>query len=249
MRDALLDSAANVTTAEHFRRWTRQAIRPVFPHEALACGLGHLHAGGVSLDYVIVVDYPIAHLEAIRNKAGAIDTPILRRWLATRTPQLFEPDRSDWPEINEEWLRHFRANDLRNAATHACYDAERCVGTYFSFHRIPGQLDKSMCQVLERVVPVMHEILYRVVDNVSLPDGPVSHLSRLTEREREVVQWLRQGKNNGAIAAIVGLSETTVKHHLTHAFRKLGVESRAQCIRLLLDSGERGAVGRGTHLL
>lgn len=45
-------------------------------------------------------------------------------------------------------------------------------------------------------------------------------------REAEVLLWVAQGKTNGDIASILGISEWTVKKHLLHIFEKLGVESR-----------------------
>ncbi|WP_395313730.1 LuxR C-terminal-related transcriptional regulator [Enterobacter sp. ECC-219] len=43
----------------------------------------------------------------------------------------------------------------------------------------------------------------------------------LTHREREVLQYLRQGKNPAAVAAIMGISERTVSTHKRAAMRKL----------------------------
>lgn len=48
----------------------------------------------------------------------------------------------------------------------------------------------------------------------------------LTEREAEVLLWVAQGKSNGDVATILGLSEKTVKQHLGVVFQKLGVEGR-----------------------
>lgn len=48
----------------------------------------------------------------------------------------------------------------------------------------------------------------------------------LTGREREVLDWLSQGKSNAEIGIILGISAHTVKHHLEKIFAKLGVENR-----------------------
>jgi DNA-binding NarL/FixJ family response regulator len=48
----------------------------------------------------------------------------------------------------------------------------------------------------------------------------------LTNREAEVLLWTAQGKSNGDIATILGMSEKTVKQHLGVVFQKLGVENR-----------------------
>ena len=49
----------------------------------------------------------------------------------------------------------------------------------------------------------------------------------LTPRAAEVLLWVAQGKTNGDIAAILGISESTVKKHLLEILEKLGVETRS----------------------
>lgn len=64
----------------------------------------------------------------------------------------------------------------------------------------------------------------------------------LTNREAEVLLWTAQGKSNGDIAVILGMSEKTVKQHLGSVFQKLGLESRtAATLRALevLAAGPR----------
>jgi len=54
--------------------------------------------------------------------------------------------------------------------------------------------------------------------------------ARLTDREREVLRLL--GQSNKEIAATLGISERTVKFHVTSIFNKLGAESRAQAVAI-----------------
>jgi DNA-binding NarL/FixJ family response regulator len=48
----------------------------------------------------------------------------------------------------------------------------------------------------------------------------------LTRRAAEALLWLAQGKTNGDIACILGVTESTVKKHVQEMFDKLGVETR-----------------------
>jgi DNA-binding NarL/FixJ family response regulator len=50
----------------------------------------------------------------------------------------------------------------------------------------------------------------------------------LSEREREVLELVADGLSNQKIAAQLGISEKTVKAHLTSVFRQLGVDDRTQ---------------------
>ena len=56
--------------------------------------------------------------------------------------------------------------------------------------------------------------------------------SALSPREIEVLKLLAQGLANKEIAAKLGISEGTVKNHLTNIFTKLGVEDRAQALTI-----------------
>lgn len=59
----------------------------------------------------------------------------------------------------------------------------------------------------------------------------------LTSRERELVELIAQGRDNAQTAAHLGLSEKTVRNHVTRIFSKLEVENRGQAIVLAREAG------------
>lgn len=60
---------------------------------------------------------------------------------------------------------------------------------------------------------------------------------RLTNREREVVQLLAEGKSGKAIAEILSVSVKTVDGHRAAAMRKLGARSLAEVVRYAIRNG------------
>jgi two-component system, NarL family, nitrate/nitrite response regulator NarL len=54
------------------------------------------------------------------------------------------------------------------------------------------------------------------------------YMRSLTEREREILQYLANGKSNKAIALSLGISHDTVKLHVRHILAKLGLRSRVE---------------------
>src|SRR5579883_3217448 len=59
----------------------------------------------------------------------------------------------------------------------------------------------------------------------------------LTEREREILYLIAQGKNNTAIAHHLTISLKTVQNHVSNIFSKLQVADRAQAIVRARDAG------------
>jgi DNA-binding NarL/FixJ family response regulator len=53
---------------------------------------------------------------------------------------------------------------------------------------------------------------------------------RLSAREREVLALVAEGLPNKLVARRLGISEKTVKTHLTHVFQQIGVTDRTQAV-------------------
>ena len=57
----------------------------------------------------------------------------------------------------------------------------------------------------------------------------------LSGREREVYELVIQGRSNKEIAQTLFISESTAKVHVRHIFEKLGVHTRAEAARALVE--------------
>jgi pimeloyl-ACP methyl ester carboxylesterase/DNA-binding CsgD family transcriptional regulator len=76
-----------------------------------------------------------------------------------------------------------------------------------------------------------------------LPHGSAD-FPGLSPREAEILERIAQGLDNAQIAAHLGLSEKTVKNHITSVFAKLGVENRPQAIVKARATGMGSATDR-----
>ncbi|MDX1511150.1 MAG: response regulator transcription factor [Nitriliruptorales bacterium] len=72
----------------------------------------------------------------------------------------------------------------------------------------------------------------RVVEHLR-GDGDV-----LSSRELDVLRLVAGGRTNRAIARALDISEATVKTHLVHIFRKLGVADRTAAVTTALERGD-----------
>ena len=69
--------------------------------------------------------------------------------------------------------------------------------------------------------------------------GPAESDSKLTAREREVLELLSRGMSNVEIGKKLFISDTTVKFHVGNILRKLGVSRRAEAVHL---AGKMGLI-------
>ncbi len=66
---------------------------------------------------------------------------------------------------------------------------------------------------------------------------PAQTFPQLSSREREILILLTQQLTNGEIAAKLGLSEKTVRNHVSNIFTKLQVSTRAEAITTARAAG------------
>ena len=62
-----------------------------------------------------------------------------------------------------------------------------------------------------------------------------SYLESLTDREREVLELLTQGKQNKQIAQDLGVSPRTIEIHRARVMEKMNAQSVAELVRMMLD--------------
>ncbi|HWQ69107.1 MAG TPA: response regulator transcription factor [Patescibacteria group bacterium] len=79
---------------------------------------------------------------------------------------------------------------------------------------------KVLAEMLEKLRKKTQEV------DPSLPEMQVT----LTERQREIVRWVIQGMTNKEIADRLGISDKTVKTHLSNIFSKLKISRRLQLV-------------------
>lgn len=72
---------------------------------------------------------------------------------------------------------------------------------------------------------------------LALGDEAAVLVEPLTDREIEVLQLLAQGLANKQIAAVLGISEHTVKFHVSGIYTRLGAASRTEAVRLGVRQG------------
>lgn len=93
----------------------------------------------------------------------------------------------------------------------------------------PDQLVQAVQEVARGGSVVDPDVVAALVTRSTQPER--SLLAHLTERERQVLEQMAQGRTNAAIAAALYLSESSVEKYATAIFGKLGLADEPQTHR------------------
>jgi DNA-binding NarL/FixJ family response regulator len=122
------------------------------------------------------------------------------------------------------------------------YEAMKCGASGFLLKDIsPEQLAAAVRVAARGEALLAPAITRRLIEEFvrrPLPgSGPPAALRDLTERELEILTLVARGLSNSEIAAMLFLSEATVKTHITHVLAKLGLRDRVQAVVLAYECG------------
>jgi len=80
-------------------------------------------------------------------------------------------------------------------------------------------------------------LIGRFLPHLPLTEGTRKDLAELTAREHEVLTEVGSGLSNVEIAALLHISEATVKTHVGHIMAKLGLRDRIQAVVYAYETG------------
>lgn len=142
-----------------------------------------------------------------------------------------------WPEVPVIMLSSFEhAHYVRRAL------AEGAAG-YMLKDATPEDLQQAIAVAISGggnvLSPRVIQNLFETVEDEASGNGaagPRPH-GTLTQRERDILALLVEGRSNRDISRALFLSEKTVKAHLAAIFRKLGVANRTQAAMAAVAMG------------
>lgn len=86
-------------------------------------------------------------------------------------------------------------------------------------------------------LPAAHVALSYALSALAANEPAIAARSPISERERECLCWVSQGKTTDEVAVILGVSSNTVNSYVTHAIQKLSARNRAMAIATAIRAG------------
>ena len=95
---------------------------------------------------------------------------------------------------------------------------------------------------------VARRVLKQFQDISSMGKTMEAVIAPLTHRETQILNYIAEGKTNKQIAYILGISEQTIKSHVSAILRKLNANDRAHAVALAMRNGWISAEGKSQEV-
>ncbi len=204
-------------------------VQQVLHHDVMVCGVGGVSPKGSYAHKVLHHNYPPKYFEELATADGRVDSPLMQRWRSTQEPVVFQSGRDD-DTFPADWVGLFNKYELRNTIAHGVLDVQRTLATYFIFSRIPGEVGEREIFLLKMITPHLHLALVRALTTVQEFSRLTAPNEALSDRQKQILRWINEGKTNWEIAQILEMTEKNVKYHIEQIFAKLQVRNRTQAV-------------------
>ena len=226
--------------------WLQGDVQRFLPHEIMLAGWGDFRLGMIAHDIV-------SALPGVRTARTTVESvsPLLSglfaRWIELgRSPYVIKAGENGFPAALDSAGAEGVAGELgvalkaaRSALIHGiCDERGRHDCLYVLFAR--GDVhDERARKVMDLLLPYLDTALRQVPQLRSEPNAEAEEAASdhadacehgLSDREMEIMAWVKLGKTNQEIGMILDISAFTVKNHLKRIFKKLGVYNRMQAV-------------------
>lgn len=253
----VVEAAPQVRRRHQYFVWCQGDFQRWLPHKFSVCGSYDRDQRDVVFDLFNSVPVPEDIAERLKNARAPLMAAALQCWRRARYQacrlDLVLLDRAD-PAVRvllDMGYQHLLIHGLTRPGR------PDELESFFVFGHPQRAYDDADIQALEMLLPCLHTSYQRVcvterqMVSVRLPmagtssPAPYQRVVPITEREREILLWVRDGLSNQQISEKLGISALTVKNHVQKILRKLGAANRAQAVAKAMTMNALSAASLG----
>lgn len=227
-----IHNSLTCTTKEDFTALFPR-IQDLFPFKYTTAVMGRMDDNGLVIVTGANISFPEQWLQESISKNYLQVDPVVTENFTTYAVQ-------HWSVARKKLHRREDINSLsqdfgmRECFTHGSRPSARGQnGSMFCFSSSSMKYEMRTVAILEFIIPHLHLAFSHVFDHMrSQMNSAV-----LSLREKEVLNWLKQGKSSWDISVILGISERTVNFHVYNVMQKLGATNRTQAVAVATHQG------------
>ena len=255
-----MEKATEVRRRYQFFVWSQSYLQPLVPHQLAVCGAYQRTRKDIVFEAFNCIPVPSALLSTVTDGGSALMQQLMATWIERRGRSLL---------LDLHALTGVAAGTERDRLIESGFDELLVHGvsrpqrpteleTLFIFGSVKRKCVDQHQMYLELLLPHMHSTWLRVLATERDMSGPQAVAvaprsdktrSIITDRESQILFWVREGKSNQQIGDQLCISVLTVKNHVQKILRKLGAANRAQAVAkaMTLNLLDRGMTGGADH--
>lgn len=252
----VIETAAEVRRRYQFFVWSQSYLHALVPHKLAVCGAYQRATKDIVFEAFNSVPVPSPLLSTVTDGGSALMQQVIGAWIERRGRCLVLDVRamtgmaagSDRDRLLEAGFGELLVHGVSRPQRPAELESLFILGT-------PDARCTQQQQIcLELLLPHVHAAWLRVLATereltgapaAGTPARSESGRTLITDRENQILFWVREGKSNQEIGDQLGISVLTVKNHVQKILRKLGAANRAQAVAKAMTLNLIGRGGAG----
>lgn len=235
-----------------FFAWTQGHLQTLLPHGVLVCGLPRGTGTGMFFDYFHNMPLPTTALSRLCHPRDGVAVAMLEAWRGLGgDPLIIQSGQARTAGLYEQ----LQELGLGATLAHGIPFEQSSVGAhgFFAFVSLSKSPQARETAIASMVVPFVFSTYCRALSRdrtpITVSEAPGD--GALSEREVEILHWVREGKSNHEIGMVLSISPLTVKNHIQRILKKLQASNRTQAVskamgmRLLGGITSSGGGGKG----
>ncbi|WP_457356103.1 XrtB/PEP-CTERM-associated transcriptional regulator EpsA [Roseateles sp. P5_D6] len=246
--EAIVSSAEaglEVRRRYQFFVWIQGSLQVLLPHQLAICGGYSRTRHELQFEAFNAVPVDAQLLTSFADAHNALLAQMQEMWLRARCkPVCLNLAQAQLPGASTEQGALLQVAGFHELVAHGVSRPQRPneIESFFvlASQGAPYSPRQRLC--LELLMPHMHstwqrvQVFERELRELPPPQhGRQGSGSHITERERQILRWLREGCSNPKIGETLGISPLTVKNHVQKILRKLGAANRAQAVAIAIS--------------
>lgn len=218
-------------TEEDFKQLMERAKELINANNCI-CGLGRYDDQGLSeVKAIMNVSYPKEWLSVYEEKKLYLVDPIVNHQFKFSGTQLWADTYKKYKDtVPPDFIYNADSFGLKYGITSGLKSISKNLASIITFSNHSDYFKDHQKMIMDILTPHLHEALNRVLKEAEKKEFPY-----LTSREKEILSWIKEGKTNWEISAILNISERTVKFHVQNILSKLDAVSKTQAVAIMME--------------
>ncbi len=227
----MIEQLTQVRTKAQLETWVDECLMANCPTSSLLIGYGKMQTEFAMIPYYVTTTFPKSLIKTFDINDPNLAVPMLEEWRSAGQPVI--RDLSEEYRHDLLWQTMFRQKAFKRVAVAVNMDRRTGYTTYLCMTDpyVNGRaLETTQFQKhFSIIAPILHNVLSQLEYQAALAKKD-DKIGKLTPRESEILQWIKEGKTNFEISCILGISFSTIKNHVQKILIKLQVNNRTQAI-------------------